>query len=133
MDIARPGAGPLRPQCFDTAAAYTSAYPHHTIPARRTGGALGSYDAGGVGIDDDLYGGVALLRIDYLAGDAGHADHAEVRELVVASRQGRGGRAPVYVLTDDLPLTVAANTIGAQWPTTLTGVLSALIDARRFR
>ncbi|WP_228542206.1 hypothetical protein [Nocardia sp. XZ_19_369] len=117
-------------QNFDSLAAYNAAYPDAALPAAADDrNALHHYDVGGAGVADDLVEPGSVLRIDFLPGGAPAPGEIDLSGTVVATRLA--GDA-VVVLAEGVSLRASWQTIRAQWPATLSGVRSALADARLY-
>ncbi|MGD9620584.1 MAG: hypothetical protein AB7G47_10255 [Mycolicibacterium sp.] len=130
MNENRGGRARRLPHHFASLTAYNAAYPDAAFPAHPADRAdLRRFDAAGQGIEDDLVERGVQMSIDFLPGGVPAPDGPDRVGNVVATVWGSG---PVYVLAEDALLRAAWKTIGAQWPTTLSAVQSALNDVRRY-
>ncbi|APE36873.1 hypothetical protein BOX37_26380 [Nocardia mangyaensis] len=114
-------------QHFGSPAAYNRVYRAAVLPDPAQLVLQRRFDAGGTGVRDDLVDSGSMVRIDFLPGGAPGVDETDRTGVVVATLPGQGA---VYVLAKDISLRAAWQTIRAQWPTTLSGVCSALADSR---
>ncbi|WP_116040515.1 hypothetical protein [Amycolatopsis palatopharyngis] len=114
---------------YTTIADYNTAHPSSPIPLDlHTRQALPTYHAAMAGLADDLYGTGTALTLEFLpqlspAADA--PDHGGPIQLgnVIATNWGR---PPILVLAETVPLAEARKAILNHWPTSLTGVYTAL-------
>ncbi|MDZ7885489.1 MAG: hypothetical protein U5N53_22490 [Mycobacterium sp.] len=128
MNHTRDDRSTTLPCTYTSLVAYNCAYPDAGFPAHPSDRAkMRRFDAAGLGVQDDVIERGLQMSIDFLPGGVppvGEPDHAG---SVVASVWGSG---PIYVLAEQVLLRAAWLTISAQWPTTLSGVRSALNDVR---
>lgn len=130
MNDTRNGGTGAFPPSYLSLIAYNCAYPDASFPAHPADRAqLKRFDAAGQGVEDDFFQGGAQMSVDFLPGGVPPVGQPDRLGSVVASVWGSG---PIYVLAENVLLRAAWMTISAQWPTTVSGVRSAVNDVRRY-
>jgi hypothetical protein len=127
------GSRPTAPTAVKTissVARYNTAFPNAAMPSNmRELEAMRRFDAGGIGVEDDLTGSGGLLTIDFLPGGAPQSAESDRLGVVVATHWGR---APVRVIAEDVSLWLAWLAMARTWPTRLSDATEALAELRRY-
>lgn len=115
---------------MSSVARYNAAFPGAAMPSNmRELEAMRRFDAGGIGLEDDVTGSGGLLTIDFLPGGAPQSAEVDRLGVVVATHWGR---APVRVIAADVSLWMAWLALARTWPTRLSDATAALAELRRY-
>ena len=87
------------------------------------------FDAGGIGVEDDITGSGGLLTIDFLPGGAPQSAESDQLGVVVATDWGR---APMRIPAEDVSLWNAWLTLTKAWPTRLSEAAETLGVLHRY-
>lgn len=125
-DQGRPAAYPT----MSSVARYNTMFPGAELPSNmRALEGMRRFDAGGIGIEDDLVGSGSLLTIDFLPGGAPQSLESDRVGVVVATHWGQ---PPIRVLASDVSLWLAWLALTRAWPTRLSVAAEALAELRRY-
>lgn len=122
------GTAPMR--TISSLQRYNSTFPEAAMPSNvRELDTMRRFDAGGIGVEDDVTGSGGLLTIDFLPGGAPQSAESDRVGVVVATNWGR---APVRILAEDVSLWLAWLALARTWPTSLSAAAQALAELRRY-
>ncbi|MGD9620585.1 MAG: hypothetical protein AB7G47_10250 [Mycolicibacterium sp.] len=122
--------GPPQIKTISSLNRYNDEFPQAPMPSNmRELEAMRRFDAGGIGLEDDITGSGGLHTIEFLPGGAPLSAEEDRFGVVIATLWGR---APVRILAEDVSLWQAWLALTRRWPTKLSGAAEALIDLRRY-
>lgn len=109
---------------------YNEAFPQAPMPSNmRELETMRRFDAGGIGLEDDITGSGGLLTVEFLPGGAPLSAEEDRFGVVIATHWGR---APVRILAEDVSLWMSWLALTRSWPTKLSEAAAALAELRRF-
>lgn len=127
------GTGRQEPALIKTVSSlkrYNDAFPQAPMPSNmRELEAMRRFDAGGIGLEDDLTGSGALLTIEFLPGGAPLSAEEDQFGVVIATHWGQ---APVRILAEDVSLWLAWLALTRSWPTKISDAAEALVELHRY-
>lgn len=123
-------SGPAPVRTISSVQRFNSTFPEAAMPSSmRELEGMRRFDAGGIGVEDDMTGSGGLLTIDFLPGGAPLSAESDQLGVVVATDWGR---APMRILAEDVSLWNAWLTLTKAWPTRLSEAAEALGGLRRY-